>query len=469
MPDFSVILQTPEVRALVQEGLLERAFHDALFPYLLFRGEATPVPWPTGIGDSQIFSAPGLITPDAAPLVPGTDPEVTTYPSEQWEAQLNQYAKSIDTHMPTSITAIANLFLRNAHQLGLQASQTVNRIVRNRMYAAGLSGNTVADGVQGPVTVLRVKRLNGLTRARNPILTGASKVRFDTVSATNPLSVRIFDTTGPAEVTRNIIGFTPDDPGDEFGPGTITLDASVGVLDRAYVLSGDKTSIVRVGGGLKVDDLTPGTDTPTLADIRTLIADFRQQNVPTHPDGRFHAHMDPISESLVFSDPEFNRLLTALPDYYMYKDFSLGELLGVVFFRNSECPVAETVVGGATATFDKRDPFVGELTTDGAAGGPKVHRFLFTAQGGIYEYYQDMEALITEAGITGAVGDPRIVNNGIEVFSERIQLIIRGPLNRLQDQVATSWKIIADWPVRTDASTGSAERFKRFKVLEHAE
>ena len=125
MPDFSVILQTPVVRNLVQQGLLERALHDALFPNLLFRGEATPVPWPSGVGDSLIFSSPGLIEPDAEPLVPGEDPEVATYQVEQWEAQLNQYGKAIDTHMPTSMVAIANLFMRNAQQLGLQAAQTI--------------------------------------------------------------------------------------------------------------------------------------------------------------------------------------------------------------------------------------------------------------------------------------------------------------------------------------------------------
>ena len=48
MPDFSVIAQAPEIRALVQDGVLERAFHDSLFPSLLFRGEATPVLWPDG-------------------------------------------------------------------------------------------------------------------------------------------------------------------------------------------------------------------------------------------------------------------------------------------------------------------------------------------------------------------------------------------------------------------------------------
>ena len=85
------------------------------------------------------------------------------------------------------------------------------------------------------------------------------------------------------------------------------------------------------------------------------------------------------------------------------------------------------------------------------------------------EYYSDLSQLLTDAGVNGKVGEPRIVNNGIECYTDRIQLIIRAPQNRLQDKVSTSWKFIGDWPTRTDAATGSAARYKRFKVIEHTE
>lgn len=470
MADFSVILQSPEVRNIVQENFLERAFHDALFPKLLFRQEATPQAWPAGVGDTQIFSAPGLIPVDAQPLRPGVDPNPVTYSVEQWTSQLQQYAGSIDTHMPTSMVAIANLFLRNAHQLGLMGAQTINRIVRNRMYAAGLAGHTVADGAAVATTSLRVKRLNGLTRARRPDLAAGAPVRFEAVSSSNPLAVVLRD--NGADVANTIIAFTPDTPGDEFGPGVVTLGAATtNVADRGYVLASDRTALVRVGGGNSVDDVG-AADIPTLADVRSAVAQFWQQNVPEHADGRFHCHLDPISQAKIFADSEFQRLLTSLPDYYMYKQFALGELLNTVFFRNSECPTTDTVVGqggkttAASLTFDARDPFCGELLN---ATNVKIHRMLFSAQGGIFEYYSDLAPLISEAGINGKVGDPRIVNNGIEVLSERIQLIIRGPLNRLQDQVSTSWKFIGDWPVRTDAATGGSARIKRFLVVEHGE
>jgi hypothetical protein len=77
------------------------------------------------------------------------------------------------------------------------------------------------------------------------------------------------------------------------------------------------------------------------------------------PDGRFHCHLDPTSQAQVFADDEWQRLLTSLPDYYMYKQFTIGELLNCVFFRNNENPQVDTVLGGATATYDDNDPFAG--------------------------------------------------------------------------------------------------------------
>ena len=112
---------------------------------------------------------------------------------------------------------------------------------------------------------------------------------------------------------------------------------------------------------------------------------------------------------------------------------------------------------------------INNVYNNGTTSVVKVHRVLFSGQGGIMEYYQDLSGLMTDAGITGKVGEPRVTNNSIEVFTDRIQLILRSPLNRLQDLVSTSWKFIGDWPVRTDATTGDAARFKRFVEIQHGE
>jgi hypothetical protein len=466
MPDFSVIAQAPEIRALVQDGILERAFHDALFPRLLYRGEATPILWPANVGDRMIFTGTGLLPKAQRPIVPGNDPTPQSFTSEQWEAVAQQYASTIDTHMPTSMVAIANLFYRNAQQLGLQAGQSMNGIVRNKLYNTALAGHTVADGAQGPTNTIRVKRLNGFTRARRPDLAAGSPVRYDNVSASNPLPIKIF---AGAELSRNVVAFAADTAGDEIGPGTITLDgAAISVVDRDYVISDKRTALVRVGGGNKIDSVG-NTDLFRLADVRAAVAAMRSQNVPEHQDGYFHCHMDPTSEGQIFADAEFQRLLTSLPDYYMYKQFGIGVLLGTIFVRNTESPLPETVIGGDTAAFSQDDNFAGELFNTGLTTGMKVHRPLFVGQGQVMEYYLDLANLITEAGITGKVAEPKISNNGIDVFTERIQLIIRAPLNRLQDMVSTSWKFIGDWPVRTDGAVGGPAYFKRVVAVEHGE
>jgi hypothetical protein len=468
VPDFSVIAQTPTVRAIVQDGLLERVFHNALFPRLMFRGEAVPQKWPGNVGDTMVFTGEGLIPPDASPLIPGQDPDTATAPFEQWTAQIQQYGKpAIDTAMPTDAVALGKLFLSNARRLGLAASQAINRAVRDRMYNAAESGWTVVDGPFAGVATIRVKRLNGLTRARNPNLANGAQVKFDLVSTNNPLSVSIFD--NGAAATFSIIAFQADTPGDETGPGTITLSGNVtNVLDRAFVKTIDRSDLVLVGGGNKVDDVG-STDVPTFTDVRSCLTNLQQNNVPVHPDGRYHCHMSPVTQARLYDTAEFQRLNTALPDYYYYRQYALGEFMGILFLNNTECPQSTTVVGGSTATFDQRDPFAPELFNNGnAATGTPLFRALFTGQGGIYEYWMDQDALITEAGLNGKVGQPSISNNGIEVLSERIKLIIRAPIDRLQQIVSMAWSLFADWPVRTDAATGDAARYKRFVSLVHA-
>jgi hypothetical protein len=471
VPDFSIISQAPDVRAIVQDGLLERAFQDGLYPKVLYRLDVMPQAWGENLGDNRTFTGVGLMQPDLQPLVPGSDPDVADFPKEQWSAQLQQYAKSIDVLIPDSVTAIANLFLRNAQQLGLQAGQTLNRGVRDAMFRAGLSGITVCDGAQGPTNTIRVARLNGLTRARRPDLPAGSPVRFDLVTSANPLPIVV---NAPGPTARNIIAFTPDVAGDEVGPGTVTLDgAIIAVVDRALFRANDGSFIVNVGGGPRIDDIT-SANLLRLADLRSAVARLRQQNVPVHPDGRYHCHIDPTAEAQVFSDPEAQRMLTSLPDYYMYQAQAIGQIQGTAFFTNTESPLPETVVAAPTsfvapsANFSQKDPFPGELINP---TGVRIHRTMFTAQGGIMEYYKDLfsGSWVTEAGLTGKFAAPQITNNAIEVFTERIQYVLRAPLDRLQQKVSASWRFVGDWPVRTDVTTGDRARFKRFCVVQSGE
>lgn len=468
--DFSVILQTQQFRALVQENALDRLFADGLYPAVLFRAEAETERWEANVGDQKLFTGKGLMKPRLRPLQPGQDPSPHDYKLEQWMAMQNKYADSIDTHMPTAVAAAVNKLTEDLKQLGLNAGQVLNRLCRNELYNAAESGWTVANGAQNATTTLKVMRLNGFTRARNPNLAAGSPVRYDTVSANNPLAITVVQTAGGATAT-NVIGFTPDTAGDETGPGTLTLDTAVTVATRDAVFASSRTYVVRSGGGNATDALGAGVDILHLSDIRSAVARLRTVDVQPQADGTYHMHLDPTGEGQLYADAETQRLNTGLPDGVMYRDFAISRILGCTVYRNNECPQDFNVDGASTATFSQDDPFAGEMYSNGnTATGTKVHRALLIGEGTLKEYYVDQNSMITEAGVNGRVETgARIVNNGVEIDVERIHVIMRSPQDRLQEMVSQTWKFQGDFVVRTDGATGDAAAFKRICQIQFTE
>ena len=60
---------------------------------------------------------------------------------------------------------------------------------------------------------------------------------------------------------------------------------------------------------------------------------MRYDNVPPHEDGSYHCHLDPISESQIFGDNEFQRLNQSLPDYLHYRELVLAHPRQQLFQR----------------------------------------------------------------------------------------------------------------------------------------
>jgi hypothetical protein len=99
----------------------------------------------------------------------------------------------------------------------------------------------------------------------------------------------------------------------------------------------------------------------------------------------------------------------------------------------------------------------------------RIGRILVTGRGALYEKWLPGSNYVSEAGITGKMGEFDVVNAGLTIQTERIDLILRAPLNRLQDTVAATWQISTAFPVPSDVTSGTGpERFKRAIVIEHA-
>lgn len=453
----------PAVLSLVQENLIERAFHDGLYPAMQYRAEAMAEEWAANTGTEMFMTRPGLLRPVVKPLAPAQDPQPQQVSYEQWSAVLQRFAGTIDTHMPSSAVANSNLFVRNVHQLGLQAGQSLNRIPRDSLFKAYLSGQTATTAATAAIdTTIRVAALNGFTS-----VVGGTVVRPTAISASTPLQIQIGATGSPGTITRNAVGFAADNPNDLFGPGTLTLSAAVGAIfaARTPVLASNRPAIVRAGGGDSIDALGPA-DTFTLQDAINAAGILRQNNVQPHADGFYHAHISAISNTQVFTDPVWQRLNTALPDHVIYKQGFIGIIGGIMFFMNTESP-DNTNCGALTLTGTNAqyaEDIGAEVVND---SGIKVARILVTGKAPLYEKWLDESAYVSEAGITGKIGEFDVVNNGLSITLERIRLILRAPIDRLGDLVAASWSISTCFPVPTDiTATSSPSLYKRAICLE---
>jgi hypothetical protein len=452
----------PEIAALIQDNTLEREFNDALFPNLLYRMEARPETWPANIGETSIFTRTGLMGVDTTPLVPGSDPLPGTYPVEQWSATAAQHGNGLDTHLPTSHVSLASTFLRDAKQLGLNAGQTMNRLARDPLYRAYLSGDTVAIAAAGVAALsLVVASLNGWTQ----LLSGGAVVP---VSAANPIGISF----SGAEPDNDVVSATPLDPAAPLGPGIVTLASAltVGVALREGLQSEFRPTILRSGGGATIDAFT-GAEILTLQDVINAVAELRDAEVPTFADGLYHVHLTPQGEAQLFADNAFQRVNQSLPDDLRYRHLIIGDLVGARFYRNTENPklanvgdLVDTSGGGGTAAVA---PNIGAEVRNQI--GIQVRRAMVLGAGAIYEkFIPEASAYVSEAGVQGKIGNFAVNNNGVSINTERVRYILRSPQDRLQQIVAQTWSWSGDFPIPSDGVTGGAATFKRAVVIEHS-
>jgi hypothetical protein len=443
-------------------------FHDALFPALLYRMDVTPDEFVGQLGARMAMTRTGLIPVSTTPLAPNTDPVSSSYPSEQWEVVAAQYAGSIDTDTKVSAFALANQFTENIQKLGLNAGQTLNHIARNQLYIAYQGGQTLADQ-NGVTNTVHVLQLAGFLTNVN--VTANSAIPYP-VSSTNMIAAIARAGSINAE-NVNIVAAIPDNVNNPYGPGTLQFAANptTGIVAGDAIVAITSSQRIRVGGGYS-DDAITGTDTPTFQTFMTAVAMMRQNNIPPHMDGYLHAHVSPTTEANLLLDPNFQRALTALPDSPYWRRLAIGQMAGVVFMRDTEVPSLWSVQ--PTELF----PYEGATSANGAAPNTPIYRSIVTGHGVMSEkYVKEQYAYITEAGVTGKIGEFSISNNGIAINVDRIRLTLRAPLDKLQQIVTASWSWSGDFPVPSDVTTPFVganlvqninARYKRAVTIIHA-
>ena len=454
-----------ELINILQDRTLERVFHDALVARFLYRSEAIPELWAQNLGETQVATRAGLMTPSLDPLVPGTDPTPGTYSMEQWEIEANQYSSTLDTNMANSYVALAPLFTRNIQTLGINAAQSMNLVARNKLFVAYDGGNTnVTATATAGATNIHVASLAGFTSV-------IANARVVPVSAANPLTIT-FSVGGAG--TNTVIAFSPDVPGQLAGPGTLFLGSALAATltvtasARPGVYASTRSLITRVGGGTTVDAIGTG-NILTLQNIIDTVSVMRANNVPPMADGYYHVHLTPEGEAQLFADAQWGRLFTALPDSMAYRDFAIGQMVGCRFYRDTENPNPNnsgTLVSTGTGGNAQGSPQIGADIYN--QNGIQIRREIVLGGGVMYEKFIDESKYITDAGVTGMIGGFSVINNGVAIMTERLRMTLRAPLDRLQQIVGSTWSWSGDFGIPSDATTGGPARFKRAAVIEHA-
>jgi len=432
------------LQEIIQNGLLEGSFKQALQPITLYDRLADVEPWGANLGAQSIMTRSGVIAPISTPVT-GSDATAGAYGFEQYSVKMDQYGYSIDTNMAASAMALASKFLQDNVTLGIHAAQSLNLVALNALYGAYGEGTTYCNATSSSSTTLAVADATGfayapsLTSASSSTegLAGAAVPILSPVSGSNPLTVTyngVANTVTGVTITTN---HTAD---------TVTLGtAAAGVIGNALV-SAIAPVQYRPNARTSQSTLVAG-DIATLSLFESAVTRLRTQNVPTVA-GAYEAHVAAQTVNELFQDTNFRQVYQGRSDSPAYRDLTVGDSLGD---------------GGVEfmGRFAGIDWFLNNVTpTVVNPSGVTVYRPIVAGQGSLIKApFENMGSLVSELN-AGATVQVDMIGG--------VARILRAPLDRFGQVLSSTWSWIGGYTVGTDMLTGDAAAYKRAVVVEHA-
>ncbi len=411
------------IRAIVQNGLVERQFRSALVPDFLYPRLASIEPISGSIGDTVTKTRRGLLTPVTTGLGGNTDPSAATYGIEQFSLTVDQFANSVDTNLLQAAISAPQKYLEDVAALGQNAGQSLNRISRQRLFAAYGGGVTFVPSGGSSSATLVVDDASGFDKV---LVDGVPTA----VSVGNPLSITING------VANTVVGCV-------LATNTLTLGTATATTTGHVVAASTASTIIRAGARTSQYTMDT-TDVATLASFRSAVAALRQRSVPPAASGNYVAHIDAVVEAQLFADADFKSAYTGRGDSAVYGSMSLGTFVGIDWVRNVESPAVTKTVSAGTRT---------------------IRRSLVLGGGGLIAGpLSGMGDLLDQVNPQPNASNVSMVDSGSGL---EVALIVREPQDRLQQVVSTTWSWVGDFTVPTDATnTSDAALYKRGAVVE---
>ena len=438
---------------VIQTGMLEREFHQALKAKMGFRAIADREPFPAQIGETITKTRAGLLPAITTPMPPASNSDFTSgltpqnWSVEQYTLAVQQWAGNQQLNVVTSRVAIASLFLQNAVGLGYQAAFSVDTLAQQALFNSYLGGNTrVSVTLGAAAATISVDDIRGFQTTWN------SEGVPVPISGTYPVNVTVgsdvYSLTGSAADATNV----STAPGGI--SGTLTFSTSVTVSDGtagnavvsavAPVVYRPSTSSGNVMAATTAaisatNDINSGRLTMQM--ILNGKAQLSANAVrPVDETGMYHLYLDPIQGAGLYGDPAFQYLFRGQPNTREFREGIVAEILGVRLIETNINPVQS-------------------LT-----GVGNVRRGILCGQGALVEGEFTRE---------GYIATDKMDDDDMITLVDGIAHITREPLDALKQVVTQSWSYIGGFVVPTDITTNpqtvptaSNSAYKRGVMLE---
>lgn len=430
------------LQPIIQQGYLEREFHQALSSRLGYRACADRESIAVGIGETLTKTRAGLKPTVTVPLAPASNTNFDNglapgnWGVEQYTLTINHYAATADLNMVTSRVGIASQFLQNAYANGEQAARSLDELARNALYSAYFGGNSRVRA-----TLSSAGPLVSLDDIRGFLVTFSNGVQ-QAIGLSNPLTVTIganvYTAIGAAADTTNM--------STTWGgvSGVLNLSGSVSVSDGTVgntVTAATASAMIRPSGRGNTS-LLNSNDTLTISCLLDAVARLRLNAVP-EIDGAYNCYLDPVSARQLFADPDFKQLFQgATSANQVFKRGMTNDFLGLRFMPTTE-------------VFVQQHP---------ALSNVMIRRPIICGAGALIE------------GDFAGLGALDIApSNSIVTIVDGIAMVTRAPIDRLQQIIAQSWYWIGGFCAPSDTTTNSSTvptatnaAFKRAVMVEHA-
>lgn len=482
----------PVVSALLQQGFLERQMQEGLDSILAYRRLVNEETIPGRIGEILTRTRKGRLAPNTTPRVPSSmngslDNGLTpsSWTTEQYQFILSEYADTQDLNIMQEQAAIADMFLANAKNNGVAAAQSLERILRKRLFDAYLGGNTRIIAYPGNVSNGGASSFAAVT-AGNTINTnvnfedlrglrqivptsGASQGQLVAPSATNQLFATVYQGTNryriafeaaPVDYTYSsgsalTITNSPEAQPGFYTTGQIRYVSPIAPTTGNYtpatgdVIICENAPLIIRPRSLTHHSQIVAADVFTMALIEDGIAYLRDNGVPPMEDGNYAIICDNTSMRQIMGDPDFKLLYQGTKvDSTAYGKQQVISILGATFYPTTEAYVQSS-------------PALGVV-------GPRIRRPIIAgADCAMQGNFEGMDSWLRNRGLDES--------DDTVVMIDGIVQVVREPLDRLKQNVAMSWTWIGDFAVPSDVTanttiipTASSSMFKRCVVIEHA-